>query len=138
MDEDRLTPQMGRLIDAAKDAAAKGVQGFVRAEGVALLTEDGSVHVGYAGIVPELGRGTEGESDVTSWAAGMALAAVQRSGRRKILAAAVAGAGECGETVLPSPETVRSLAAAAPELPLVLKRHGRWILSALSEFLVEE
>lgn len=137
MDEDRLTPQMGRLIDAAKSAAARGVQGFVRAEGVALLAEDGSVHVGCAGIASEHGV-LPAAKGVESSAADMALASARESGQLKILAAAVAGAGSCGDTVLPSSQTVRALAAVSSELPLVLKRHGRWVLSALSEFAVEE
>jgi len=135
MDEDRLTPQMGRLIDAAKGAAGKA-EGFSRVEGVAVLTEDGSVYVGWAGVVADQGQ-TLTQVSVETSAGGLAVAAARKASPGRILAAAVAGAGDCGETVLPSSLTVRALAEVAPELPLVLKRHGRWVLSALSEFVTQ-
>ena len=51
MDEDHLTPELGRLIDAAKTAAKAGAAGrsrgaATRAEGWAVLGLDGEVYAG--------------------------------------------------------------------------------------------
>ena len=73
MDEDRLNPQLGRLIDAAKAAATRaGAEGSVapagsapldagrmRAEGWAVLGVDGKVYSGtLPGIAPWQPSGT--------------------------------------------------------------------------------
>lgn len=110
MDADRLSPQLGRLIDAAKaDAAGRTAP---RAQGVALLASDGAIYVGTD-------------------AAG-ALAAAQVSGAEELLAAAFA-AGEPEETQLPGAECREVLSRIDTELPIVAKYLGRWVTVPLSE-----
>jgi hypothetical protein len=111
MDEDLLSPQMGRLIDQAKAAALKIDPAVSGAEGVALLAGDGSV---YSGAVDT------------------ALAAARQAGVAEILAAAVAVAADQDGTNFPSRGCRRSLAAIDPELPVVVKERGRWVLRLLS------
>jgi hypothetical protein len=124
MDEDRLTPQMGRLIDQAKAAALRVTAPGMRAEGVALLTGDGSIYSGHPGEDPAL---------PTTSAAEVALACARRSACAEISAAAIAVANESGETVLPGDGSRAVLAAIDPDLPVVFKHHGRWVLRLLSQ-----
>jgi hypothetical protein len=124
MDEDRLSPQLGRLIDAAKAAASRADSTAAKAEGVALLTESESVHAGHAGGDP---------ANPAASAAEVALAAAYRAGDEGIAAAAVAVANDPAETVLPSPESRRCLAELNPDLPVVFKQRGRWVLLLLSQ-----
>jgi len=124
MDEDRLTPQMGRLIDRAKAAAHQVTAPGVRAEGVALLTGDGSIYSGHSGEDPALPAAS---------AADVALACARRSRYAEISAAAIAVANESAETVLPGDGSRVVLAAIDPDLPVVFKHHGRWVLHPLSE-----
>jgi len=124
MDEDRLTPQMGRLIDRAKAAASRVTAQDVRAEGVALLAVDGSIYCGHPGEDPTL--------PVAS-AAEVALAFARRAGYAEISAAAVAVADEPSDTVLPSDGSRAVLAGIDPDLPVVFKHHGRWVLHLLSQ-----
>jgi hypothetical protein len=129
MDDDRLTPQLGRLIDAAKAAAARaGAEGGAaeggaaegasaegapaRAEGWAVLGEDGKVYPG-------------------SRLAG-AFGAAQRS-RTSPEAAAFAVAGESGDTVLPAGDWRGGAVGADPHLPVVVKYLGRWVVVTLEE-----
>lgn len=113
MDEDLLSPQLGRLIDAAKAASMQAGPAAAAAEGVALLATDGSVYCGSG--------------------AQMALASARRAGTTEILAAAVAITNDPGATVLPGAESRACLAAIDPDLPLVVKQLGRWVLMALSK-----
>jgi hypothetical protein len=124
MDEDRLTPQLGRLIDAAKaEAARAGAEGGApkgasaecapaRAEGWAVLGEDGKVYAG-----PQLAG---------------ALGAVHRA-RTSPEAAAFALTGECGDTLLPSGEWRGGAAGVDPHLPVAVKYLGRWVVVTLEE-----
>lgn len=129
MDEDRLTPQMGRLIDEAKAAALRADPAAPRAEGVALLGEDGDIYIGYLETEP---------ADPAVAAAESALASARRGGCQEILAAAVAVAGESAETLLPGSESYRVLAGIDPDLPLVVKYQGRWVMLPLSRFTPPE
>lgn len=122
MYEDRLSPQLGRLIDQAKAAARQTDPGVPRSEGVALLTADGSVHSGHSGA----------DTVHSPSAAESALVSARRQGCGEILAAAVAVADEPSETVLPSPECRRVLAGIDQDLPLVVKQRGRWVVLPLS------
>jgi len=124
MDEDRLTPQMGRLIDRAKAAALSATSPHARAEGVALLACDGSVYSGYPGEDPELPQACAAET---------ALAFARRAGRTDIVAAAVAVANDPAQTLFPSDGSCEVLAGIDKDLPLVVKHRGRWVLLLLSE-----
>jgi hypothetical protein len=123
MDEDRLSPPLGRLIDAAKAAAGEGaVDGPT--EGVALLTDAGTVHAGCSRGHPD--------SSVPS-AADVALDAARQAGSGEILAAAVAMPTDTADTVLPSTRSRQSLADIDADLPLVFKQQGRWVSLPLSQ-----
>ncbi|MBN1629606.1 MAG: hypothetical protein JW990_07580 [Thermoleophilia bacterium] len=124
MDEDRLTPQLGRLIDAAKAASLQVAAAVARAEGIALLTAGECIHAGHAGGGPDAPAAS---------AAGMALAAARGAGETDIAAAAVAVANDPAPTVLPSAESRRCLADLDPDLPVVFKHRGRWVLLLLSQ-----
>jgi hypothetical protein len=123
------------LIDAAKDAAKLFDAYAAEAEGVALLTDDGAVHSGAGGRV---GVATEAEGVGTGItgsplsAAQAALEQVRGCGDREILAAAVAAPHDPSLTVLPSTGSYMCLAELDPELPLVLKQYGRWVVLPLS------
>jgi hypothetical protein len=121
MDEDRLSRELGRLIDEAKAAARSLGVDDPAAEGVAVLTEEGTVHCG-AGI---RGAGSRG-------AAALALESARAAGHGEILAAAVAVPGDATETVLPSAESYRCLVGLDSELPLVFKQFGRWVVLPVS------
>ena len=125
MDEDRLSPQLGRLIDQAKAASGHADPAAPRAEGVALLAGDGSIHTGYASAGP--GRPLLSAADA-------ALARARDHGCEEILAAAVAVAGDPAETVLPSSGSHQILAGIDSDLPLVVKFQGRWVVLPLSRF----
>jgi len=122
--EDRLNPRLGRLIDMAKAASLRAGAEASVAEGVALLTESESIYVGHAG----------GDADRPgASAAEAALAAARQADGEKIVAAAVAVANDRSATVMPSQESRRCLAGLDPDLPLVVKQRGRWVLILLSE-----
>ncbi len=122
MREDQLSPELGRLIDAAKAAAGRSDAG-TRTEAVALLTEDVSVFVGC----------TSGAAPGTCRAAEEALAAWRAAGGDQILAAAVASGDATLQDVEPCPSCLAALAAVDPYLGLVVKRKGRWVLVSLSD-----
>jgi len=124
MDEDRLTPQMGRMIDQAKAAALRVTAPGMRAEGVALLTDDGSIYSGHPGEDPAL---------PTASAAEAALACARRSGCADIVAAAIAVANDPAQTAFPSEGSREVLGGIDQDLPVVFKHHGRWVLHLLSE-----
>lgn len=122
MREDRLSPVMGRLIDSVKMLLAEIPAGEAQAEAIALLTEDGSIFAGVAVIDP-----SEGCCD----AAEVALAAWEKAGAAGIDAAAVAVSPE-EDSVVPCPECAAALAAVDPDLPMVVRRLGRWVFVPLS------
>ena len=132
MDEDRLAPQLGRLIDAAKAAAGAALVGAAvsrpahfggrgvvvqqpfraRSEGWAVLGLDGNVHAG------------------PSLAAAIAAATAAHTQPE---AAAFAVAGETEETLLPAGGWRDGAEDADPELPVVVKYLGRWVVVTLGE-----
>jgi hypothetical protein len=133
VDEDRLSPQLGRLIDAAKAAARAGSAdqppgagltggaptgaaapngAAARAEGWSVLGIDGDVYAG--------GR----------LAAALAAAA---AGGTAPEAAAFAVVGEQGETLLPAGAWRQGAQGVDPQLPVVVKYLGRWVLVCLEE-----
>ena len=127
MDEDRLSPELGRLIDQAKAAARLlGVEDPA-IEAVALLTDEGDIYTGAT-----LGRGTADPAAGTALApqsaAHLALERARAAGADEILAAAVAAPYRTEETVMPSTATYERLVGLDPGLPLVLKQHGRWVM----------
>ncbi len=124
MAEDRLSPQLGRLIDEAKAAARRTDLSFARAEGVALLIAGGAIHAGYQGADPAF--------PLLS-AADVALATARKAGDAEIQVAAVAVVDDPAETVVPSAECRQTLAGIDPELPVVFKSLGRWVQLPLSE-----
>ncbi len=147
MDEDRLSPELGRLIDAAKaaaeaaravtraaapaaateTAAAAGRPAGVatpRAEGWAVLVGDGTIHTGSdaAAVLSAAQAGAASSGGADSGA-----------GPTGLLAAAFAVSGEGGDTLLPGREGRAVLGAADPGLPIVVKHLGRWVAVPLSE-----
>lgn len=127
MDEDRLSPQLGRLIDSAKEAARRSTASASQAEGVALLSARECVYVGHAGEDP---------ADPSVSAAEVALSLVHAAGDEEVVAAAIAAADDPSATVYPSAESHRCLAGLNPDLPVVVKQHGRWVLLLLSQIPV--
>lgn len=113
MDEDRLTPELGRLIDAAKTAARDAAGAAAsRGEGWAVLGLDKKVYAGArlaAATGEAVAAGTEPE------------------------AAAFAVIGESSETLLPGAGWRKGAEGADPELPVVAKYLGRWVLVTLGE-----
>jgi hypothetical protein len=130
MDEARLSPEIGRLIDQAKQAAQLlGIEDPA-IETVALLTEGGGIYTGAtlhygAPADPAAAAGAAPRS-----AAHLALERAQEAGEGEILAAAVAAPYSTADTVPPSVTTYERLVGLDPELPLVLKQHGRWVMLA--------
>jgi hypothetical protein len=149
VDEDRLSPELGRLIDAAKaaaeaaraatraaaapgmtatdSAAAAGRPAGVatpRAEGWAVLVGDGTIHTGSdaAAVLSAAQAGAASSSGADAGA-----------GLTGLLAAAFAVSGEGGDTLLPGREGRAVLGAADPGLPIVVKHLGRWVAVPLSE-----
>lgn len=117
MDEDRLTPQLGRLIDAAKAACAGGgaaapAGAAARAEGWAVLGVDGKVYLGAKLAV--------------------ALAAARDKGTAPE-AAAFAVIGEQGDSLLPGGAWRDGAEAADPQLPVLVKYLGRWVMATIGE-----
>jgi cytidine deaminase len=119
--EDQLSPQIGRLIDAAK-AALPASGSSVPAAAVALLTESGAIYTGCF-----TGEASSGGCR----AAALALADHRASLGGDIDAAALA-VNLPSDSVFPCPECRRELTAIDPELPLVIKQLGRWVLLPIS------
>jgi hypothetical protein len=133
MDEDRLSPDLGRLIDQAKGAAELLGLTDPAIETVALLSDSGDIYTGatlHRGeqVDPSAGPGVNPRS-----AAHLALERAQEAGAGEILAAAVAAPYRLADTVLPSAASYERLVALDPELPLVIKQHGRWVMLAANK-----
>jgi hypothetical protein len=123
MREDQLSPLLGRLIDAAKAAVPQtGDRAGHPSEAVALLTDSGAIYTGRSGGGPAGAACGAAEAALDDW---------RRAGTGSIDAAALAGDPAC-ESVFPCAECGRLLAGIDPELPLVLKQRGRWVLAPLS------
>jgi hypothetical protein len=128
MDEDRLSPDLGRLIDQAKDAAKLlGLQDPT-IETVALLTDGGDIYTGATLHCGELVDPKAGSAAPPRSAAHLAVERAQEASAGEILAAAVAAPYSVADTVLPSVGTYERLVGLDPELPLVIKQHGRWVM----------
>ncbi len=130
MDEDRLSPDLGRLIDQAKAAARLlGVEAPA-IEAVALLSEEGEIFCGATLHSGEQPDPTAGAPMNPRSAAHLALERAREAGAGEILAAAVAAPYRLADTVSPSAAVYERLVGLDPELPLVLKQHGRWVMIA--------
>jgi histidine ammonia-lyase len=114
VDEDLLSPELGRLIDAAKAAAAAAAAAVPasRAEGWALLSADGCMYAG-----PDLG----------------AVVSAVRMTASEPVAAAFAVAGETGEALLPPADQRAVLEDVDSGLLVAAKYLGRWVAVPLSE-----
>jgi hypothetical protein len=138
--EERLSPQLGRLIDAAKAAAAQVDPTLPPTEVVALLTSSGAVHMGQTGQAGPAERARQtgpvgvDHSEALVSAAEAARALAHAAGDDEVLVAVVAATSDASQSVSPSPATCLSLAELDPELPVVLKQKGRWVMLPLSRF----
>jgi hypothetical protein len=124
MNEDLLTPLMGRLIDRAKAALAEAEADACGAEGIALLLDDETIVAAGAGLDP---AGRSGS------AAARALEGARVQSGRAIEAAAVALSDAHVATALPCAASREALQDIDPALPLVAKLRGRWVVRLLSE-----
>jgi hypothetical protein len=142
VDEDRLSPEFGRLIDAAKAAAAAHAAGTAaggagaegggtepagparRAEGWAVLASDGAVH-------PGVDLASAVRAARAADASHVSLSDLE--GPAGPVAAAFAVAGEPGETLLPRPGWRTEAEGLDPELPVAVKYLGRWVVVTLGE-----
>lgn len=124
MDEDRLSPEMGRLIDAVKAVVAREQASPLHGEGVALLGEKAGIGVGY-GPATSVAPG-----DSAAWAA---LADLWEKGETEVIAAAVASNRPGEDTTELSRGTVETLNAVSRDLPVAVKRHGRWVALTVSD-----
>ncbi|HLA82169.1 MAG TPA: cytidine deaminase [Thermoleophilia bacterium] len=122
MREDQLSPTLGRLIDAAKAALSAGAAPDEPAEAVALLAESGAIFTGRSAGNPSAGG---------CRAAHIALGAHVAAGGGQIDAAALA-AHPSRESVFPCEECLGALTELDPDLPLVVKQLGRWVLLPVS------
>ena len=128
MNEDHLSVELGRLIDAVKAALPVPPVGS-RAEAVAVLTVGGFIYSGGGPSAPD--RTTErsdrsGQEGRCSAAAG-ALSLWRKAGEEEIAALALASAESGDDDPLPCRACGSVLMALDPDLPLVVKRKGRWV-----------
>ncbi len=123
MHEERLSPELGRLIDAAKAAAAQVDPTRARTEVVGLLVSTGVVYTAHA---------DEDRSGGLVSAVESALRLARAAGESEVLTAVVTLAHDLSDSVSPSPATCRSLAEIDPELPVVIKQMGRWVMLPVS------
>ncbi len=124
MDEDLLSPLLGRLIDRAKAAALEGAPESGEAEGIALLLADETVVAAGSPIGQQAGRPS---------AAALALAIARADGGTPVEAVAIAMTGAELSTAPPSARSRDDLAALDEALPVVLKHRGRWVVRLLCE-----
>ena len=122
MREEQLSPQLGRLIDAAKGALPAAGSSSLSAEAVALLTESGAIYTGCSAGDSSSGR---------CGAAALALAGHRAAGGDGIDAAALALSLPT-DSAFPCPDCRRVLTEIDPELPLAVRQRGRWVLLPLS------
>jgi hypothetical protein len=121
--EERLSPELGRLIDAAKSAAARVDPNRARTEVVGLLTSTGAVYTAHA---------DEDHAGRPVSAVESALGLARAAGDSEVVTAVVTLAHDASDSVSPSPAVHRSLAALDPELPIVVKQRGRWVMLPVS------
>ncbi|MCL5734024.1 MAG: cytidine deaminase [Actinobacteria bacterium] len=121
MREEQLSPQLGRLIDAAKSVLApEPLEGPI--EAVALLMDNGQIFTGRSAGDPGSGR---------CGAAERALLVSRAASGRQIDAVAVA-VSPPSDSALPCRGCTDVLAGIDTELPVVLLQLGRWVLLPLS------
>ena len=123
MHEERLSPELGRLIDAAKITATRVDPTRARTEVVGLLVSTGAVYAAHA---------DEDCSGTSASAAESALNLARAAGESEVLTAVVTLAHDASDSVSPSHATCRSLAELDPELPVVIKQKGRWVMLPVS------
>jgi hypothetical protein len=133
VDEDHLSPELGRLIDAAKAAAAAAAA--AREEAVA---QDGArraeAPVAWAeGWAVLVGDGTVYAGPDVAAVLFAAQAGCPSGGDRELLAAAFAVVGEGGDTLLPGEGDRAIVSAVDPGLPVAVKHLGRWVAMPISE-----
>ncbi len=121
MDEDLLSPLMGRMIDRAKSAARQAAEEGGEADGIALLLADETV-VAAGGCRGDLASATE-----------RALSETRTRGDQVIKAAAIATFGSEQTTALPDAASRQALESVDPGLPMIVKVHGRWVARLLSD-----
>ena len=122
MREEQLSPQLGRLIDAAKGALPDAEPAGRPVEAVALLTESGVIYTGCS---------TGDSSSGGCGAAALALAHHRAAGGGDIDAAAFA-LSLPADSVYPCSECRCALAEIDPELAVAIRQRGRWVLVPLS------
>jgi hypothetical protein len=122
MREDQLSPLLGRLIDSAKAALPHVEDPGRLGEAVALLTESGAIFTGCSGAGPAAATCGAAEAALHEW---------RKAGNGSIDAAALASHPSL-DSVFPCSECGRLLGDIDPELPLVVKQRGRWVLMPLS------
>ena len=132
MHEEQLSPELGRLIDAAKSAAAQAGAGGEKAEGVALLVGSGEVFIGRSGDVHP---GEDGSPP--SCAVSRAFSAAGGPQAGDILAIALAAIGGPPDSFVPCDECKAYLAALDPDIPAVTKQLGRWIMAPMAYLCAE-
>lgn len=123
MHEEQLSPLHGRLIDAAKAAAALASPRSPIAEGVAVLTESGAIFTGHTG---------ENRDVLPCGAVEQALRASREAGGGGVCSVALASGRAGLDSVFPCPDCYRALTQIDPELPMVVMQLGRWVLIPLS------
>ena len=127
MDEDQLSPELGRLIDTVKAAArTAGSAGRVRGRRAPRRRRDylSRRQRPRARMDDARGAGCSAAQDaVDAW---------RGAGGEEVLAAALAWADAPAEDALPCSSCRETLAAVDPDLPLVIKRRGRWVVVPLS------
>ncbi len=122
MHEDRLSPPLGRLIDAVRTALADVPGEGTPLEAVALLMDDGTILAKASAVDPETGCCAAAES---------VLEICGKSTFGGIDAAAVA-VGTGADNVVPCARCRAALERVDADLPLVVKQLGRWVLLPLS------
>ncbi len=133
MDEDRLTPKLGRLIDAAK-AAARGTAREAAPDGGGAAGQGGAAEPGRSPDVRAEGWAVLGlDGAVYPGGTVAAASAAAAAGHTEPEAAAFAVVGEAGDTLLPRAGWRAGMGDADPELPVAVKYLGRWVLVTLGE-----
>lgn len=124
MHEERLSPELGRLIDAAKAVAVQADPARAGMEVVGVLASSGQV---YATLGGEAGSGP------VPTAAESAVALARAAEDDEVLTAVVTLAHDGSESVTPSLATCRTLGELDSELPVVIKQRGRWVVLPVSQ-----
>jgi cytidine deaminase len=128
MAETTLGPELGLLIEAAKEAAGHAYapySGF--GVGAAVLGGSGVVHVGC--------NVESGAYPAGVCAERVAVGAAIAAGEQRLVAVAVAGRQEGLETLVPCGVCLQLLAEFGPGLTVVSKQRGRWVAQPVGALL---